>query len=87
MKEDAARPRVDTVRGELLWGKRPSYDFIADQRMGERRSLPRACPVLDTGVNTSLGEAARREAASLLATADRRVSKLRPGCVTAMPRA
>ena len=45
--------------------------------MGERRSLPRA-------QNVS-GRAARREAASLLATADRRMSKLRPGCVSAMP--
>ena len=45
--------------------------------MGERRSLPR--------VNTSVGKAARREAASLLESADRRMSKLRPGCVSAMP--
>ena len=27
--------------GELLRGERPSYDFIADRRMGERRSLLR----------------------------------------------
>ena len=45
--------------------------------MGERRSLPR--------VNNVSGKAARREAASLLALADRRMSKLRPGCVSAMP--
>ena len=45
-EEDAARPRVIRLRegestpGELLWGKRrPAYDFIAGQRMGERRSL------------------------------------------------
>ena len=41
---------------------------------------------LDPGWRGSnLGEAARREAASLLATADRRMSKLRPGRVPAMP--
>ena len=33
--------------------------------MGERRSSPRACPVLDTGVNNVSGRGARREAASL----------------------
>ena len=49
--------------------KRPAYDVIADRRMGERRSLPR--------VNNVSGKAARREAASLLATADRRMSKQR----------
>ena len=32
-----------------------------------------------------MGKAARREAASLLESADRRMSKLRPGCVSAMP--
>ena len=32
-----------------------------------------------------MGKAARREAASLLATADRRMSKLRPSCQSAMP--
>ena len=58
-------------------GERPAYDFIGGQRMGERRSLPR--------VNNVSGKAARREATSLLATADRRMSKLRPGCVSAMP--
>ena len=36
-------------------------------------------------VNNVSGRAARREAASLLSTADRRMSKLRPGCVSAMP--
>ena len=36
-------------------------------------------------VNNVSGKAARREAASLLATTDRRMSKLRPGCVSAMP--
>ena len=36
-------------------------------------------------VNNVSGEAARREAASLLSTADRRMSKWRPGCVSAMP--
>ena len=36
-------------------------------------------------VNKVSGKAARREAASLLGTADRRMSKLRPGCVSAMP--
>ena len=32
-----------------------------------------------------MGKAARREAASLLSTADRRMSKVRPGCVSAIP--
>ena len=32
-----------------------------------------------------MGKAARREAASLLSTADRRMSKLRPSCQSAMP--
>ena len=39
------------------------------------------------GAERPWGKAARREAASLLATTDRRVSKLRPGCVSAMPQA
>ncbi len=106
-------PRADTVRGELQRGERLSYDFIAGQRMGERRSSPRVNNVSGRGarreaanlrlsrrpahgeenaacpgcVASALGEAARREAASLLSTADRRMSKLRPGCVSAMPRA
>ena len=45
--------------------------------MGERRSSAQ-------GEYVS-GKAARCEAASLLATTDRRMSKLRPGCVSAMP--
>ncbi len=45
--------------------------------MGERRGSPRA--------QMAVGEAARREAASLLASADQRMSKVRPGCVSAMP--
>ena len=45
--------------------------------MGERRS--------SAPDEQRQGEAARREAASLLATADRRMSKPRPGCVSAMP--
>ena len=80
-EKDAARPRV--IRqgidsgGELLRVERLAYDFIADQRMGERRSLPRAQNVR--------GRAARREAASLLRMADQRMSKLRPSCQSAMP--
>ncbi len=74
----------ESTPGELLWGKRPTYDFIAGQRMGERRSLSRACPVLDTGVNDVSGEAARREAAG--PRCDRRPThgrktQLGPGCV------
>ena len=42
--------------GELLRGKRPAYGSDAGRRMGERRSLPRACPVLDTGVNNVMGK-------------------------------
>ena len=75
VREDAVWPRV--IRrgfdsGGLLLGERPAYVSDAGQRMGERRSLPR--------VNTSVGEAARREAASLLGTADQRMSKVRPSC-------
>ena len=99
MTKDALRPRSDAGRGRrsegerrrspagvirrgidsggLLRGERPAYDFIGGQRMGEIRSSPR--------VNNVSGKAARREAASLLATADRRMSKLRLGCVSAMP--
>ena len=39
------------------------------------------------GAERPWGKAARREAASLLATTDRRVSKLRPSCQSAMPQA
>ena len=51
--------------------KRPSYDFIADRRMGERRSLAQG------GWRPSWGEAARRQATSLLASADRRMGERR----------
>ena len=61
-RREAASPRCDPGR-----------------RMTEDAAWPRACPVLDTGVNGVQGErAARRDAASLLETADRRMSKLRP---------
>ena len=40
---------------------------------------------LAQGANRPRGKAARREAASLPLDADRRVSKLRPGCMSAMP--
>ena len=43
----------------------------------ERRSLPR--------VQNVKGKTAWREASGLFGTADRRMSKLRPGCVSAMP--
>ena len=66
---EAAGPRRD---------RRPTHD--------RRRSLPRACPVLDTGANNVTGGSCEtRSGHSLLATADRRMSKLRPGCVSAMP--
>ena len=55
--------------GELLRGERLAYDFNAGQRMREGRSSPR--------VDTARGRAARREAASLLATADRRMGERR----------
>ena len=78
-EEDAARPGV--IRRGIDSGglreERLAYDFIADQRMGERRSLPRAQNVR--------GRATRREAASLLRMADQRMSKLRPSCQSAMP--
>ena len=47
----------ESTPGELLRGERLSYDFMAVQRMGGRRSLPR--------VRSVRGRAARREAASL----------------------
>ena len=106
MREDAARPGRIPSGEELLRGERLSYDFIAGQRMGERRSSPRVNNVSGRGarreaaslrlsrrpahgeenaacpgcVASALGEAARRESASLLGTADRRMSKLRPSC-------
>ena len=80
MGERRSLPRAQMAVGEAARVKRPAYVSVAGQRMGERRSSAQACPV-----NNVSGKAARREAASLLATADRRMSKLRPGCVSAMP--
>ena len=58
-------------------GSGPAYDVTADRRMEKDAARPK--------VNNVSGRAARREAASLLASADRRMAKLRPGCVSAMP--
>ena len=55
--------------------------------MGERRSLPRACPVLDTGVNNVSGRAAGREAANLRLSrrsAHGRKTQLGPGRTTSV---
>ena len=106
VREDAARPGADTVRGGtatrgaavLRLHRRPAHEG--------RRSSPRVNNVSGRGarreaaslrrdrrpahvkktqlgpeyVASALGEAARREAASLLGTADHRMSKVRPRC-------
>ena len=80
VEEDAARPRVI----------RRGIDFGGAATKGAAGLRPHRRPA--HGRKTQLaqgaerhGRAARREAASLLGTADRRMSKLRPGCVSAMP--
>ncbi len=86
-ERDAARPEPapylirgrTTSVGERREVKRPAHDVTAGRRMTEDAVRPR--------VNNVSGRTARREAACLLATADRRMSKLRPGCVSAMPQA
>ena len=82
MQKDAARPGV--IRrgidsgGAATEGSGQSYVFSQQASAWEKDAArPR--------MNNVRGRTARREAASLLATADRRMSKMRPGCVSAMP--
>ena len=91
VKKDAARPRACPVldtgvirqgidfRGNCYEGS--GWPTISSQTSAWEKDA--ACP----GRKTSVGEAARREAASLLGTADRRMSKVRRSRQTAMPRA
>ena len=79
-EEDAAWPRV------IRWGNRlrgAAMREAAGLRLHQRPAHGRKTQ-LAQGAERH-GEAARHEAASLLGTADRRMSKVRPSCQSAMP--
>ncbi len=78
-EKGAARPGC--VASEL--GEAATRGEAAGPRRGRRPTHGRKTQ-LGPGRRTSV-RAARREAASLLSSADRRVSKLRPSCQSAMP--
>ena len=80
-EEDADRPRV--IRwGIDCWGS--CYEG-SDRPTTSSQTGAWEKDAAWPRVNNVSGKAARREAASLLSTADRRMSKWRPGCVSAMP--
>ena len=76
MREDAACPRVRNVQVGRKAARREAASLRRDRRPAHVKKTQ-----LGPGyVASALGEAARREAASLLSTADRRMSKVRPSC-------
>ena len=81
-EEGRSSPRAirwgNRLRESCYRGERPACETVTGRRMEEDAARPRV-------KDGPWGKAARREAASLLATADRRMSKLRPGCVSAIP--
>ena len=88
MREDAARPRACPVldTGVIRWGNRlrgSGYEGSGWPTTSSEASAWRKTQ-LAQGAERH-GEAARHEAASLLGTADRRMSKVRPSCQSAMP--
>ena len=82
VKKDAARPRV--IRREPTAGG-AAMRGAAVLRLHRRTAHERGRS--SARVNSAKGRAARREAASPLETADRRMSKLRYGPQTAKPQA
>ncbi len=74
MGERRSSPRMNNVSG------RGARREAASLRRDRRPAHVKKTQLGPEYVASALGEAARREAASLLSTADRRMSKLRPRC-------